>query len=291
MDGEVGGFSGEFLRQLAFGERIFWVDSEEFLRGLPEGDPFTVLLRYQGIVHRALENRKTIEVYIDNQHYFIKQHLGVGWREIIKNLLQGRLPILGATNEWRALQLLPQLSIATLSLVAFGRQGYNPAQQKSFIVTRALENTVSLEELFAKGTSQRPAITLKYALIAEVARMARCMHAAGMNHRDFYLCHFLLHIPAGVADVNPRQFTLYLIDLHRALIHSKVSKRWLVKDLAGLYFSSMNCGFTQKDIWRFLRGYYQCTLRHIFTEHNALLASVKKRAEQLYRRHHVLAMH
>ena len=34
---------------------------------------------------------------------FIKLHYGVGWREIFKNLLLGRWPVLGAKNEWRAL--------------------------------------------------------------------------------------------------------------------------------------------------------------------------------------------
>ena len=43
-------------------------------------------------------------------HYFAKIHHGVGWREILKNLLHLKLPVLGAENEWRALNLLPRLA-------------------------------------------------------------------------------------------------------------------------------------------------------------------------------------
>ncbi|USE76561.1 lipopolysaccharide core heptose(I) kinase RfaP, partial [Escherichia coli] len=31
---------------------------------------------------------------------------------------------------------------------------------------------------------------------------------------------------------------------------------WRDKDLIGLYFSSMNIGLTQRDIWRFMKVYF-----------------------------------
>jgi len=267
------------------GDLQFWLATDELLPHLPEGDPFEILLHYQGTIHRALENRKTIEVYIGGKHYFIKQHYGVGWREIIKNILQARLPIIGATNEWRALQLLPTLSINTMPIIAYGCKGKNPAAQQSFIVTGALEDTISLEQLCATWPKNPPAYPCRLAMIKEVARMSRALHGAYIYHRDFYICHFLLHIPQGVDYINSKQLTIYLIDLHRALIKKSVSNRWLIKDLAGLYFSSMDCGITPKDIYRFLRIYYQQPLRTIFSKKRHILKAVTKRARLLYSKH------
>ncbi len=93
------------------------------------------------------------------------------------------------------------------------RRGSNPADQHSFIVTEELAPTVSLEDFSLNWIKQPPEPKLKRALIAEVARMTGMMHRAGVNHRDCYICHFLLHTDKPVtAD----DFKLSVIDLHRA---------------------------------------------------------------------------
>ena len=68
-----------------------------------------------------------------DESFFLKRHSGIGWWEIIKDLLQGRLPVLGADNEWQAIQRLQILNVSTLHAIAFGQQGRNPARQQSFI--------------------------------------------------------------------------------------------------------------------------------------------------------------
>jgi len=69
------------------------------------------------------------------------------------------------------------------------------------------------------------------------------MHENGANHRDYYLCHFLLDLPEN--DLN--QMKLYMIDLHRMQLRRKTPLRWTVKDIAGLYFSSMDIGIKRGD--------------------------------------------
>ena len=61
-------------------------------------DPVTVadLMGLQGKVYRAFANRKTLFVRVAGKGYFLKLHGGVGWKEIFKNLLQLKLPVLGA---------------------------------------------------------------------------------------------------------------------------------------------------------------------------------------------------
>ena len=114
-----------------------------------------------------------------------------------------------------------------------------------------------------------------------VARMAGTMHRAGVNHRDFYICHFLLHTdrPVTADDLH-----LSLIDLHRAQVRSAVPLRWRNKDLAALYFSALDIGLTRRDKLRFLRTYFQRPLRDVLREEASLLAWLERKAAKLYER-------
>lgn len=111
--------------------------------------------------------------------------------------------------------------------------------------------------------------------------MAGTMHRAGVNHRDFYICHFLLHTDRPVT-VN--DFRLSLIDLHRAQTRSETPLRWRNKDLAGLYFSALDIGLTRRDRLRFLRNYFQRPLREIMRDEATLLALLERKADRLYAR-------
>jgi len=188
---------------------------------------------------------------------------------------------LGAGQEWLAIQRLQEVGVPTMTAVAYGEKGSNPADQHSFIVTEELAPTVSLEDLSMDWVKQPPAPVIKHALIAEVARMTGMMHRAGVNHRDCYICHFLLHTEKPlVAD----DFKLSVIDLHRAQVRSKIPLRWRNKDLAALYFSALDIGLTRRDKLRFLKGYFQQPLRQILAEEAALLGWLERKAAKLYDR-------
>ena len=244
-------------------------------------DAFDEVERLEGQVYRELEGRRTLRTEVDGRGYFVKIHRGIGWGEIAKNLLTAKAPVLGAGQEWRAIQRLHEVGVPTMTAVAYGERGSNPATQHSFIITEELAPTISLEDFAANWLEQPPAPTLKRALIAEVAQMAGTMHRAGVNHRDFYICHFLLHTDKAVtAD----DFRLSLIDLHRAQTRAATPRRWRNKDLAGLYFSALNIGLTRRDKLRFLRGYFQRPLREILVDEAALLSWLESKADKLYAR-------
>lgn len=257
---------------------------EEPLRSLWGGqDPFAAAEALEGEVLRALEGRRTLRTEIAGRGYYLKIHRGVGWGEILKNLLSGRLPVLGAGNEWRALRRLTALGVDTMRPVAFGARGANPARQHSFILTEELAPTISLEDYcrnWHDGRTVPPAPTFKRALIRRVAEMARRMHRGGVNHRDFYLCHFLLHLPADA-----RAPKLSLIDLHRAQVRARTPRRWRDKDLAALYFSALDSGLTRRDRLRFLRTYFGRPLREILAAEAALLAHLESEAARLMARY------
>jgi hypothetical protein len=250
------------------------------------GDLFEQIMSISGEVYRQSNGRKTQKFCHAGKHYFLKSHVGVGWKEIIKNLVQLRWPVLGADNEWRAIQRLPELGIDTMKLVGYGRKGWNPARLRSFIITEELHATQSLED-FCQVWRTTPcrspdALRLKRALIRKVAQVARLLHVHGLNHRDFYLCHFLLEqSSAGEASrlCDPR---LYLIDLHRVQIRKRTPRRWAVKDIGSLYFSSMNIGLTQRDLYRFMKSYRNRNLRNILQEEPRFWWAIKRRAASLY---------
>lgn len=244
-------------------------------------DAFAEVEKLDGQVYRELDARRTLRTEVDGHGFFVKIHRGIGWAEILKNLITAKLPVLGAGQEWLAIQRLQEVGVPTMTAVAYGEKGSNPADQHSFIVTEELAPTVSLEDLSMDWVKQPPAPVIKHALIAELARMTGMMHRAGVNHRDCYICHFLLHTDKPlVAD----DFKLSVIDLHRAQVRSKIPLRWRNKDLAALYFSALDIGLTRRDKLRFLKGYFQQPLRQILAEEAALLGWLERKAAKLYDR-------
>ncbi len=209
----------------------------------------------------------------------------MGWREVVKNLLQLRAPVVDAGNEWRAMNRLEALGIGTLEAVAFGRRGVNPARRESFVLTRERLEVETLEDLTRDWSVSPPPFELRLALIRGVAAITRRMHEDGINHRDLYLCHFWLDISGGEPVRQPPQtLRFFLVDLHRAQIRHRVPRRWLIKDLASLYFSSLDAGLGARDVLRFLRHYFPGSLRYTLGRERRLLARVERRARALYRR-------
>ncbi len=243
---------------------------------------FDQLMALQGECFRDLEGRKTMRVKLNDKFYFIKQHRGVGFREIVKNLMQLRLPVISAKNEWRAIQKLHQLGIHVPGIAAFGERGKNPARRESFILMEELAPVVSLEDLCADWKKAPPSFAFKKLLLEKAAHIASTMHENGMNHRDFYICHLLLE---NMPTLDVQYAKLFLIDLHRAQIRAQTPSRWIIKDLAGLYFSSLDAGLTQRDLLRFMKYYRKQSLRDILQNERHLWSKVKNRGDELYRDH------
>lgn len=251
---------------------------EDFARRWQHVDPFVELERLATPPVRAVAQRRTFRFELDGRGYYAKVHHGVGWPEIFKNLLMGKAPVLDASNEFRAVQHLTDVGIATLRVAAFGTQGTNPARRHSFLVTDEIDEATTLEDLTLHWSDRRPAVADKWELIDAVADLAGTMHRAGINHRDFYLCHLLVRSAAGGAR------ELLVMDLHRAQHRPRVPRRWLVRDLAGLYYSSLDIGLTRTDVCRFLSRYYGVPLRDVFRKHGRMLATVAERAARLYQK-------
>jgi hypothetical protein len=183
---------------------------------------------------------------------------------------------------------LERLGVATTPLAGYGIRGFNPACLQSFVLTEALENTVSLEMLCQPWAVDPPrtraAIRFKRALLARVAEIARRLHEHGINHRDFYLCHFCLELSPDTTN-RMAQPQLYLMDLHRAQLRRRTPRRWIVKDIGSLYFSALDIGLSRRDLLRFIRYYRGRPLGVVLRQEQRFWRAVQKRAFQLYRAH------
>ncbi len=246
----------------------------------PQKSLFQHIMHLSGDVYRELENRRTQRIVLDGKGYFLKQHFGVGWKEIFKNLLQLRLPVVSAKNEWQALRHLQRLGIPVAKIAGYGCQGLNPATRQSFILTHELPPHISLEDFCRNWKTTPPDFQLKQKLLKEVARIARVLHKNGINHRDFYICHLLLE-PSSLQEDCP---LLFVMDLHRAQLRPTVPERWIIKDLAGLYFSSRDIGLTKRDLLRFMQEYRNKKWDLVLTKESAFWQRVKKRGDKLYQR-------
>lgn len=247
-----------------------------------EGDIFQRIMTLEGEVFRDVPGRRTLRFEANGKSYFVKQHYGVGWREIFKNLSSLRLPIVSAGTEARAIRKLDALGIPTTPLVAYGCRGNSPASLQSFVMTQDLGDIVSLETLCADWPRQPPTPRFKRKLIRAVAEMARKFHHHGMNHRDFYICHFCL----DKERLAKNDIHLYLIDLHRVGIRAEIRSTDRMKDMAALYFSAMNIGLTKRDFLRFLQIYRQKPLREVLVLETPFWKKVSQRAQYLFLKFH-----
>ena len=257
---------------------------EELASAWKGRDIYSVLAAIEGDIYRHKEGRKTLRFELGDKSYFLKLHNGVGWKEIFKNLLQLRLPVVGAANEWLAIEACRAGGIDTLTIAGYGKEGFNPASQRSFLITDELQGIQSLEDYCRPWVKETPDYKVKKTLVSRVAAISRQFHQRGMNHRDFYLCHFLL---GGEPDDNPQaalSAPIYLMDLHRAQIRRRVPRRWLIKDLGSLYYSALDCGLSRRDILRFMRVYKEQPARQTLAEDRAFWLAVRQRAVEIYRR-------
>jgi len=250
---------------------------EDLADQVGNADPFAFFSSLEGEVFRALESRRTFAVELGNKRFFVKYHRGTGSAEILKNLLQLRLPVVSARNEWLALEKLRKLGVDVPLVAAYGKRGVLPQSCESFIVTEDVGTQENLEDLTRHWPDTAPPFREKLALIREVAHISSRMHGNGICHRDFYICHFML---AGSGENR-----LTLIDLHRALVKNRLARRWIVKDVGSLYFSAMEIGLGQRDLLRFIRFYSGMSLESALGKDGRFWERVRRRARKLKAKH------
>ena len=243
-----------------------------------ETDPLEKAFALQGDVYRDVAGRKTMRVEIAGRYYFVKLHYGVGWREVLKNWLVFKRPVIGAENEYLVCRDLLGLGIAAPVPAAFAQSAGAIAARRSFVLCDELKGYTSLEDITDGWIDQPADSRTRQRLLYAVARFAQRFHEAGFVHRDFYICHLLAHDESLARG----EVALAVLDLHRARRFTELPDRWRKRDMAALLFSSMDLGFSRRDWLRFLRIYRGQPLRQTFAEEGDFWQGVLVRAEKLY---------
>lgn len=248
-------------------------------------DTFKSIMQYNDveIVKQVIKERNTVKLVLDEGHgkstFFLKRHTSPSVKEYLKLLTRFSWPK-SAFNEWLAIIRFHQIGIPTMIPVAAGvKRNRLGLVRESFVLTQEIRDAYRLDHYLAKWLRRplsKEEIQKKRRLIRQLAQLTRKMHTMGLNHRDYYLCHIFIRNTEEDGD-----FELFVIDLHRVDIRKKVGNRWIVKDLAALYFSSLELPIHTTDRIRFFKLYLQKD--RLSEKDRRLLRQILKKTERIAR--------
>lgn len=154
-----------------------------------------------------------------------------------------------ADAEWNTLHLLAGLGFRVPTPVAYGGVSHGWFSQRSLILTAEVPGESLEKWIPAALRDGRLDRNMKTTLTARLSDVVAALHRRGLVHRDLYLAHvFLRLIPDGDCELS-------LIDLHRVKLPLWRLKRWFVKDLASLNYSTPSNAAGSVDRLRFLKQY------------------------------------
>jgi Lipopolysaccharide kinase (Kdo/WaaP) family len=143
-----------------------------------------------------------------------------------------------AENEVAGHQLLEEQQIPAAQIVAHGRL----SNGRSFVILPDLSGYTPADKLVQQGIPFE-------SLLIPTADLAALLHMRGLHHRDLYLCHFMAKIDGDKVDVK-------LIDTARVRKFNVLTRhRWIVKDLAQFWFSTLALPITEDQRRRWLDRY------------------------------------
>ncbi|MEE9294921.1 MAG: lipopolysaccharide kinase InaA family protein, partial [Phycisphaerae bacterium] len=148
-----------------------------------------------------------------------------------------------AWMEWRWIRAVAADGVDCVRPVAFGESMRGRRERFSAVVTEAVPGE-SLERWAERRMSRCP----RWMVVA-LAEFVRRFHERGYVHRDLYLAHIFFDASAK------RTAAFRLIDLQRVRKPVWRRRRWRVKDLAALAYSTPRSVATPSDRVRFLRRY------------------------------------
>ena len=143
---------------------------------------------------------------------------------------------------------LAAAGINTPKTLFYGEQWGTFFETRSFIITENIPNAESLERKLpdcfnSPATVEK--LELRRKFIAQLASFIGKFHKTDYRHRDLYLSH-IFYSDSG---------DFYLIDLARAFKPIIRSQRFLIKDIAQLYYSAPSRYFSRTDRLRFYFSY------------------------------------
>lgn len=225
-----------------------WCGDAAFLarHGLPTFDSFMTLDAGRPVSRKR--GRNTVVFEREGRRFYLKRST-VHRRELLKNLLRGRLNQPGPLREAAAALAIHETGLRTVHVAAFGSRHRLGLETQAFILIEHLYDHQPIEAVARQQWAPPlagPRFAAKRRMLLQLADFAALFHAEGFHHQDFYLSH-LFTDPAGHVAV---------IDVQRVVHRRRLRQRQRVKDLAQLYFSGLFIQrVTRVDALRFLLRY------------------------------------
>jgi hypothetical protein len=174
---------------------------------------------------------------------FLKRYRSPPLRAQLDRALAGSVRHGTAWIEWYWMGRLSTDGLSVAKPVAFGESMRGGREQASMVVAEPAQG-ISLEA-WALGRRDR----CSRAMIDELGAFIGRFHRLGYVHRDLYLSHVFYDETTLPHD------RFQLIDLQRVMKPAWLRRRWMVKDLAALNYSTPRRIATAADRVRFLRRY------------------------------------
>ena len=238
--------------------------SPDSFRVSPE---FTALVSAAGITARGIFSDPRIKVWRkvdDRENATLDVPVAGGGtvRFHIKRYIGGTNLILPHRAEVRGSLAMQIEKIPTAPMVGYGRL----SDRRCFTIFMDLKGYTPADKLVEAGTAFET-------LLIATADLAAKLHNAGLHHRDLYLCHFMAKVD-GEGD-QPK-VDVRLIDVARVgrLSFVFTRRRWIIKDLAQFWFSTMSLPISDEQRERWLARYAE--QRGVRAEN--LLAPIKRKA-------------
>lgn len=225
-----------------------WCGDAAFLtrHGLPTFDSFMTLDAGQPISRKR--GRNTVVFEREGRRFYLKRSI-VHPRELLKNLLRGRLNQPGPLREAAAALAIRESGLRTVHVAAFGSRRRMGLETQAFILIEHLYDHQPIDTVAKMQWAPPlagPRFAAKRQLLLHTADFAALFHAEGFHHQDFYLSH-LFTDPAG---------HIAVIDVQRVVHRRRLRQRQRVKDLAQLHFSGLFIQrVTRVDALRFYLRY------------------------------------
>jgi hypothetical protein len=160
----------------------------------------------------------------------------------LRRMLAG-YPLSGTAQiEWDRMRELEAEGIASVRGAALAEEMIGVWERRSALVAAAVPGE-SLERYVQRHPQRLPR-----GLIEELARFVARFHQTGRVHRDLYLSHIFI-------ETTDEKMVLRLIDLARVFRPRWRRRRWMVKELASLNYSTPASSATATDRLRFLKTY------------------------------------
>ncbi len=194
----------------------------------------------------SYKNRTEFE--IDGRIFFMKRYSRPPISVQIKNWLCHKKIITCGQIDFEISQKLKKSGINTVKTVCYGWELNKSLEKRSFSITEKIADSESLEQKlpnYVTGSQSPENRAKKITFLNQLAKYIKRFHNAGFRHRDLYLCHIFYD----------SDNTFSLIDLARVFKPTLLAKKYLIKDLTQLYYSSKASNFTKADKLRFYLAY------------------------------------